>query len=71
MSHYFPIEDVEGNLVEVVPFCSDWCHRDWCRQTGNEYKGWNGCHEHDQVEECANCGDIMLGLDGLDEEVTA
>jgi hypothetical protein len=69
MSHYFPIEDVEGNLVDVVPFCSDWCHWNWCDQNGKRYGGWNGCHEHDHTEVCANCGWVMPGL--LDVEVSA
>lgn len=70
MSHYFPIEDVEGNLVDVVPFCSDWCHRNWCEQNGEQYGGWNGCYEHDHTVMCEFCGEVMPGL--LDDvEVTA
>lgn len=61
MSHYYEVRDGRGDLVDLVSFCSDWCHQAWCRETGNEYQGWNGCHEHEYREDCASCGEVMPG----------
>jgi hypothetical protein len=63
MTHYHEIEDEQGDLSTLIPFCSDSCHRDWhLRQTDAstaEYEGWNGCHDDaDCSEYCANCGVI-------------
>lgn len=53
--HY--LYDDEGDLTDVVPFCCDACHREWCGAQGEEYDGWNGCHEGaDYPQWCANCG---------------
>lgn len=30
--HYQRIEYEQGELVDLVPFCSDGCRRDWCRE---------------------------------------
>jgi hypothetical protein len=55
--HYFYVDDSDDNLVDVVPFCSDSCHRQWCEATGEDYKGWNGCQEGgDYSAWCAHCG---------------
>lgn len=55
--HTHHLCDDDGNLVDLVPFCSDWCHQEWCRVTGFAYGGWNGCHEGGDSEEyCAECG---------------
>lgn len=61
--HQHLIEDDDGDVVDVVELCTDWCHREWCAQHGAEYDGWNGCHEV-QVEHgtpmlCAHCGSDM------------
>jgi hypothetical protein len=56
--HYHFVEDDSGNVVDLIPFCSDLCHRAWCADHGSTYGGWNGCHEGgDSAEFCANCGD--------------
>lgn len=65
MAHVHFIEDDGGDLVDLVHFCSDWCHRDWCQETGTTYEGWNGCHEIYRPEWCATCRD---GLTYWDEE---
>ena len=55
--HYHYITDAHGDIVEAVAFCSDSCHREWCRENDQEYGGWNGCHEGgDYPEFCAQCG---------------
>jgi hypothetical protein len=60
MSHYHFIEDETGDLVELVPFCSDSCHRQWCADNNETYGGWNGCQEgSDAGEWCALCGVIV------------
>jgi len=60
--HAFHVEDSRGDLVDLVPFCSDSCHRQWCRDTGAEYRGWNGCMERpDYDQECASCSARIAG----------
>ena len=55
--HYHYIEDSRGDLVDLVPFCCDNCHRAWCERNDAAYGGWNGCQESaEYVEFCANCG---------------
>lgn len=57
--HYREIDDKKGDLAELVPFCADSCHREWCYRSNVEYTGWNGAHEGgDSNEYCANCGVI-------------
>lgn len=59
--HYHFIE-FQGDLVDLVPFCSDACHQAWCEEEGIEYEGWNGCQEGgDYIEFCANCGVVAGG----------
>ena len=59
--HYHPIEDKYGDLVDLTPYCSDYCHREG---EGKDYQGWNGCHEGaDYDQECANCGEVLPGLE--------
>ncbi len=61
--HYLELDDERGDLVELVPFCSDSCHKDYCDQTDETYRGWNGAHEgSDGVEFCALCGVVAGGL---------
>lgn len=55
--HYHLITDDTGDVVDLIPFCSDACHQEYCRDHGVPYGGWNGCHEGgDSCEFCANCG---------------
>lgn len=62
MAHLFLIEDGQGDLVDFVAFCSDWCHQSWCRENGKEYQGWNGCQETSWSVPCASCGDKVQGV---------
>ena len=60
--HYHFFTDTQGNLVELVPFCCDACHRQWCDTHDLLYGGWNGCQEGgDYAEFCANCGTFAGG----------
>jgi len=62
--HYHHIEDVDGELFDLVPFCSDSCHRSWCEANDETYDGWFGCQEgSDGVEWCIECGVVAGGLD--------
>lgn len=55
--HYHHVADPSGDITDLIPFCSDACHRDWCAETGASYEGWNGCHEGpDYPAFCASCG---------------
>ena len=56
--HYYEINDSKGDLVELVPFCSDSCHVEWCARMNLAYDGWNGAHESEYNEYCAACGVI-------------
>jgi hypothetical protein len=71
-AHYHELEDGQGDLVELVTFCSDGCHRSWCVDrmvdgTDIHYGGWNGCHELEFQEPCAQCGRVIPGVE-LDPE---
>jgi len=55
--HIHCVEDTKGDVIDVIPFCSDGCHRDYCREHGLAYGGWFGCQEGgDYPEWCAQCG---------------
>ena len=60
-AHYHYVEDDQGDLVELVTFCGDWCHRSWCVDHDAIYGGWNGCHEIEYQEPCAQCGIVIPG----------
>ncbi|KKM23519.1 hypothetical protein LCGC14_1614390 [marine sediment metagenome] len=61
--HYHYIEDSNGDLVDLIPYCSDTCHR---LDQGDSYQGWNGCHESQSSERCTYCDDPIRGIeDGL------
>lgn len=46
-----------GDTTDVIPFCCDNCHADWCHDNGVKYDGWFGCQEGgDSQEFCAQCG---------------
>ena len=59
--HYLEVI-LDDDLVDLIPFCSDWCHQQYCRAHDVEYEGWNGCHEgSDAAEYCANCLEEIHG----------
>ena len=61
--HIHRVEDESGDLVDVIPFCSDFCHRTFCDQSEEyDYEGWDGCHEVSEGmewTECEQCGDLV------------
>lgn len=63
--HYHFINDDRGELLDIMPFCCDSCHQQWCKENGAEYGGWNGAHESgdygDYLEFCAQCGTVAGG----------
>lgn len=63
MSHYLLITDTAtGDLLDLIPFCSDYCHYWYCHENGIEYEGWNGCHESEFDQQCAECGTLIKGV---------
>src|SRR5574338_1711388 len=56
--HY--IEDERGDLLDAIPLCSDACNREYA---GNQYAGWNGCHELEHTDYCAACGVAIPGFE--------
>lgn len=53
---------IDNELIDIVPFCSDWCHNSYCVMHGIKYEGWNGCHEGgDNAEFCAYCSEEIHG----------
>jgi hypothetical protein len=63
MAHLHFIEDIDGDVVDHVIFCSDFCHREYCDDETYIYGGWNGCHEISTSEPCAYCEALVGGLD--------
>ena len=61
--HVHLIENGENNIVDVIYFCSDACHKEYCNKHSDlTYDGWNGCQEGgESVEFCANCGVVAGG----------
>ena len=55
MCHIGYIEDDNNQLIELNYYCSDFCHS----QHDINYDGWNGCHEIETAEYCANCGQLI------------
>lgn len=64
--HYHQVDDDQGDLVDLIPFCSDSCHRQWCYDTDTKYDGWDGAHENEWNETCKSCGFLLKGYD-IDE----
>ena len=56
--HEVYIEDRNGELVDVMPVCSDACARE-----SEHYAGWSGCHELEFTDWCQNCGVVLPGLE--------
>jgi hypothetical protein len=63
MANLHFIEDNYGDIVDVIVFCSDYCHREYSFTNSLDYGGWNGCNEISFSEPCAECGDMVSGLD--------
>ena len=57
-NHY--IEDERGEILDIVPLCSDSCNREY---SGRDYAGWSGCHELEHTDYCANCGVVLPGFE--------
>jgi len=58
MAHIVLIEDKDGDVVDQVVYCSD-----FCAQEHDSYAGWNGCAEISVSEPCAGCGETVEGMD--------
>jgi hypothetical protein len=67
MAHKHDIDGPDGDILDRVYFCSDYCHKSWCQNQDLPeitYAGWDGCHELEYDAECDTCGDIIPGIDG-------
>lgn len=62
MAHYYEVDDANGDLIDLVVLCSDYCHQSYCRDNGKEYGGWNGCHEQEFSTTCQYCGAEIQGI---------
>lgn len=60
--HQYLYENEQGDVVDAVSLCTDWCHQQYCEAHGLPYEGWNGCHEVDAPQWCAYCEE-NIGLD--------
>ncbi|KKK84661.1 hypothetical protein LCGC14_2781130 [marine sediment metagenome] len=60
--HYLCIEADNGDLVDLIALCSDFCARRYALLTGVPYHGWNGCHELEFTQPCEQCGTTMMGI---------
>ncbi len=60
MAHLHLIEDSHGDVIDQAVLCSDFCHQQFA---GDDYGGWNGCAEVSVSEPCAECGEMVEGLD--------
>lgn len=59
--HEMIVEDERGDVVDLLPFCSDSCHRAYA---GERYAGWNGANELEHTDYCAACGVVIPCDDG-------
>lgn len=59
MAHLVTIDDAQGNIIDAIVFCSD-----FCAKTHKAYAGWSGCHEIQFDEGCAFCGTKVHGIEG-------
>lgn len=64
MAHYHEINDtLTGDLLDLLTFCSDTCHWSWCHDNKVNYEGWNGAHELEFPDHCAQCDDLIAGVE--------
>lgn len=64
MAHLGYIEDNQGDIIDLVIYCSDFCNK----IHNKNYEGWNGCHELRISQPCECCGVIV---EGIEETLTA
>jgi hypothetical protein len=62
--HEVYVEDENGELIDVLPYCSDACAR-----TDENYAGWAGAHETEFTTWCMNCGVVIGGFEPECEHV--
>lgn len=58
MAHLVTIDDAQGDIIDAIVFCSD-----FCAKTHKAYAGWSGCHELQFDEGCAFCGVVVRGVE--------
>lgn len=65
--HIHRVTDHTGDLVDLRLFCGDTCHRAWCAEQGQDYEGWDGCHEMVLPVQCECCGQWLRDTDWRSE----
>ena len=58
MANIVPIEDEDGEMVDVEVYCSG-----FCAQSSDHYAGWYGCAEISVSQPCERCEAHVQGLD--------
>jgi len=56
--HIHRIEDESGDLVDIIFFCSHYCHATWAAIEGVEAL-WDGCHETVLAHVCEHCHETI------------
>lgn len=59
LSNVIQVEDANGDLVDLLYFCSD-----LCAKQNADYAGWDGCHELYTAETCETCGTLLTFING-------
>ena len=63
MAHLHLIEEPNGDVVDYLVFCSDYCHKMHVTNRLIPYMGWNGCNEISTTQPCEYCKATVNGLD--------
>lgn len=58
MANVVPIEDKDGQLVDLLYYCSD-----FCAKTNPAYAGWYGCVDNYSTPFCQNCEQPLFWID--------
>ena len=58
MAHLQIIEDDQEQMIDLIVYCSDYCH-----SHHPLYDGWHGCMEISWTTPCSQCGVSVPGLD--------
>jgi hypothetical protein len=64
MAHKHDINGPDGDILDRVYFCDDYCHRSWCQNQNIDFNGWDGCHELEYDTPCDACDATIYGIDG-------
>lgn len=67
MTHYIDVNDTNGDLIDLIPFCCASCRTDYCRDNSIETdENFSNAEGGDSNEYCAECG--VIAHIGFEEE---